>query len=73
MNPACEKCIYYIKGNYVSVGLCRRYVAYRGRGKLVYDFAENVRLDKSKCGPQGKQFISRTRTFEDDDYFIFSK
>jgi hypothetical protein len=38
--------------------MCTRYVAYRGRGKMVYEFSDTVRLDKSKCGPEGKMFLS---------------
>jgi hypothetical protein len=57
MNP-CEKCVYFKPGNYTRTGTCTRYVAYRGRGKLVYEFSESVRLDKSKCGPEGKLFLS---------------
>jgi hypothetical protein len=36
-------------------------VAYRGRGKMVYEFSDTVRLDKSKCGPEGKMFLSDPR------------
>jgi len=38
--------------------MCTRYVAYRGRGKLVYEFSDTVRLDRSRCGPDGKLFAS---------------
>jgi hypothetical protein len=42
-------------------------VAYRGRGKLVYEFTDNVRLAENKCGRQGRLFISeeKTRVFRD--------
>lgn len=63
MNP-CEKCVYFKPGNYVRTGVCTRYVAYRGRGKLVYEFSESARLDKSKCGPEGKFFVSKTREYK---------
>jgi hypothetical protein len=56
--PLCEKCIYYKSGRYVKTGMCTRYVAYRGRGKLVYEFSDTVRLDRSRCGPDGKLFAS---------------
>ena len=59
MNPPCDKCVYYKPGPYVRTGMCTRYVAYRGRGKLVYEFSDTVRLDKSRCGPDGKLFLSR--------------
>jgi hypothetical protein len=59
--PACEKCLYFIKGPYVRTGRCTRYSVYRGRGKLVYDFADNVRLDANKCGQEGRLFVSREK------------
>lgn len=59
--PACEKCLYFIKGPYVRTGRCTRYVAYRGRGKLIYEFSDNVRLDASKCGQEGRLFVSREK------------
>ena len=59
--PLCEKCLYFIKGPYVNTGRCTRYSVYRGRGKLVYDFAANVRLDSSKCGPEGRLFEPREK------------
>jgi len=36
-----------------------RYLAYRGRGKMVYEFAESVRFSESKCGPDGRLFVAR--------------
>ena len=59
--PNCEKCAFYKPGPYVRTGMCTRYVAYKGRGKMVYEFADTVRLDKSKCGPDGKMFLSDPR------------
>jgi len=59
--PNCEKCAFYKPGPYKRTGMCTRYVAYRGRGKMVYEFADTVRLDKSKCGPDGKMFLSDPR------------
>ena len=58
--PPCEKCVYFVPGRYSHTGSCRRYIAYRGRGKLVYDFSDTVRLDTNKCGPNGRLFISKT-------------
>lgn len=62
----CEKCLYFIKGPYVNTGRCTRYSVYRGRGKLVYDFARNVREDPVKCGPDGRLFVSREKTVSRD-------
>lgn len=56
--PACEKCLYFIKGPCVRTGRCARYTAYRGRGKIVYEFSDNVRQDSEKCGPGGRLFVS---------------
>jgi hypothetical protein len=44
--------------------MCTKYVAYKGRGKLVYEFSDTVRLDNSKCGPEGKMFLSDPREHE---------
>ena len=38
-----------------------RYVAYRGRGKMVYEFAESVRFSERKCGPDGLLFEPREK------------
>jgi hypothetical protein len=35
---------------------------YRGRGKMVYEFAASVRVDPHKCGPNAKFFIHRDST-----------
>ena len=59
--PNCEKCAFYKTGPYARTGMCTRYVAYRGRGKMVYEFADTVRLDTSRCGPDGKMFLSDPR------------
>jgi hypothetical protein len=34
-------------------------MVYRGRGKIVYEFAESVRFSESKCGPDGRFFVAR--------------
>lgn len=59
--PLCEHCVYYKPGPYARTGTCTRYVAYRGRGKMVYEFADTVRLDKTRCGPDGKMFLSNPK------------
>jgi len=55
--PSCEKCVYFTPGRYPRIGYCTRFVAYRGRGKLLHDFCENARLDERKCGKNGKLFV----------------
>lgn len=57
--PACEKCRFFKPGNYARTGTCLKYIAYRGRGKMVYEFAESVRFSESKCGPEGRFFVAR--------------
>ena len=59
MDRACSTCRFYRPGPYVRTGQCTLYTAYRGRGKLVYEFADSVRLDKSKCGPEGRLWVSK--------------
>jgi hypothetical protein len=59
--PNCENCVFYKPGPYARTGMCTKYVAYRGRGKMVYEFSDTVRLDKSRCGPEGKMFLSDPR------------
>lgn len=56
MNPPCQQCKFYNTGRYSRVGFCTQYIAYRGRGKLIHEFAENAREDPSKCGPSGRMF-----------------
>jgi len=36
-----------------------KFVAYRGRGKMVYEFSESVRFSERKCGPEGRFFVPR--------------
>lgn len=55
----CEHCRFFKPGNYARTGTCIKYVAYRGRGKIVYEFAESVRFSESKCGPDGRFFVAR--------------
>jgi len=55
----CQKCNFYKPGNYAQTGTCIKYVAYRGRGRLVYEFSSSVRADKNKCGPSARFFIPK--------------
>jgi hypothetical protein len=64
-SPPCEKCAYFVPGKYSHTGSCQRYVAYRGRGKLVYEFTDTVRMTENKCGLQGRLFKS-----ENNEKFI---
>lgn len=53
----CTKCVFFRPGRYQHTGTCQRYIAYRGRGKLVYEFADDVRKNPRKCGPDGIFFV----------------
>jgi hypothetical protein len=53
----CRKCSFYKPGNYAQTGTCAKYLAYRGRGKVVYEFAAAVRAEPRKCGPSARFFI----------------
>ena len=56
--PSCKTCRFYRPGPYVRTGQCTLFTAYRGRGKLVYEFSDSVRFDESKCGQEGRLWIS---------------
>jgi hypothetical protein len=58
-HPSCETCRFYTPGRYVRTGTCARFIAYRGRGKLVYEWADSVRLNESKCGPEARLYVAR--------------
>jgi hypothetical protein len=58
---SCEKCLYFTPGRYPKIGYCTRFVAYRGRGKLIHEFSENARLDERKCGKNGRLFVEREK------------
>jgi len=55
--PLCENCRYFIKGRYPRTDTCSRYTAYRGRGKIQYEWTDSVRFAESKCGPSGRYFV----------------
>ena len=69
-SPSCEKCVYFVPGKYAHTGSCMRYIAYRGRGKLVYEFTDSVRLAENKCGRQGRLFKSEKET-DREKFMIF--
>jgi hypothetical protein len=57
--PSCETCRFYRPGNYARTGTCLKFIAYRGRGKMVYEFSESVRFSERKCGPEGRLHVAR--------------
>jgi len=60
--PSCETCRYFVPGRYVRTDTCARFVAYRGRGKVVYEWADSVRFNENKCGPSGRFYISKEKS-----------
>ena len=36
-----------------------KFIAYRGRGKMIYEFSESVRFSERKCGSEGRLFVAR--------------
>lgn len=57
--PFCENCRFFVKGRWPRTDTCSRFVAYRGRGKIVYEWADSVRFNENKCGQDGKLFVSK--------------
>lgn len=66
MVPQCTQCIYYKPGMYKSTGMCRMYPVYRGI-RVVNEFANEVRKDPKKCGPEGKYFRDKNPIMFDLD------
>ena len=52
MSTLCKVCLYYNPGDKT----CVRSVVAVSPGKVHHDYAKFVRLDKTRCGPQGKWF-----------------
>lgn len=71
--PACENCRFYIPGRYVRTSTCSRYIAYRGRGKIVHEWTESVRLSESKCGSKGRFFVpkEKSESCERQETFVY--
>ena len=61
MNPACNQCIHFIPGRYSRTDTCARFVIYKGRGKLLYQWAETARYKEGECGEKGRFFVSRLK------------
>lgn len=54
MSSLCKVCMYYNKAEKT----CVRSVVAVTPGQIHHDYAKFVRLDKTRCGPKGKWFIS---------------
>ena len=57
--PSCKDCMYFVPGRYTHTDMCKRFIAYRGRGRIVYQWADYVRMAEHKCGSDGKLFVAR--------------
>ena len=52
LSALCKICLYYNPGDKT----CGRSLVAVSKGKVYHDYAKAVRLDKNRCGPQGKWF-----------------
>ena len=52
MSALCKICLYYNPGDKT----CGRSIVAVSKGKVYHDYAKAVRLDKNRCGPQGKWY-----------------
>jgi hypothetical protein len=52
VSALCKICLYYNIGDKT----CGRSIVAASRGKVYHDYAKLVRLDKNRCGPNGKWF-----------------
>jgi hypothetical protein len=70
--PSCENCRFYRPGRYVRTGQCMRYIVYRGRGKIIYEWSDSVRFSENKCGATGKLFVALEKNKSRDRHEIFT-
>ena len=52
MSALCKVCLYYNPGDKT----CGRSIVSASKDVVYHDYAKSVRLDKTRCGPQGKWF-----------------
>jgi len=52
LSALCKVCLYYNPGDKT----CGRSLVAVSKNKVYHDYAKLVRLDKMRCGPQGKWF-----------------
>jgi hypothetical protein len=52
LSALCKICLYYNTGDKT----CARSIVAVSKGRVYHDYAKAVRLDKNRCGPQGKWF-----------------
>lgn len=57
--PSCVECIYY-KPDYTAVSVFDKCTQFGGKdlhtGDILYDYADSVRRDETKCGKVGKYY-----------------
>jgi hypothetical protein len=53
LSALCKVCFHYNHQDKT----CGRSVVAIGNGSVHHDYAKSVRLDKNRCGPQGKWFV----------------
>lgn len=59
----CHQCKFFINRGY---GQCSKFVVYRGRGKLIHQFAEEARANEKECGKNAKYWISNAPLLPED-------
>jgi len=62
----CHLCKFFVPR---TTGQCSRFVVYRGRGRVIYQFAEQARENEKECGKYAKYWISKSPLLlpEDED------
>jgi hypothetical protein len=68
LSALCKVCFHY---NPVDK-TCGRSVVAVSKGNIYHDYAKTIRLDKTKCGPQGDWFVdAKNRTHIDELFDSF--
>lgn len=62
----CHLCKFFIPRRYNRIGQCSRFVVYRGRGKLIHQFADEARANEKECGKNAKYWISKSPLLPED-------
>jgi len=65
LSALCKICLYYNPGDKT----CGRSIVAVSKGKVFHDYAKAVRLDKTRCGPQGKWYDEISKKTAMDELF----
>jgi hypothetical protein len=65
LSALCKICLYYNPGDKT----CGRSIVAVSKGKVFHDYAKAVRLDKTRCGPQGKWYDEISKKTAIDELF----